>query len=399
MRQRSRRLIVGRTLAMLLGAVVPLLLLEASLRLFGPWLPGGYDTGPYMERHELLGHFHVPDYQGWMRAPEFITSVQISPLGLRDRRTTYEKPADTFRIVLLGDSFLEGVQVQQWEGVAEQLEQLLNARLDPAAGLRVDVINAGVAAYGTAQYLLLFESDVHRYEPDLVMVLHFVGNDVKNNSPALEIPGGNRKLALKPYFELDPDGNLTLLPGPPPTPQHPFVRLMRRCWSYNVFEGSVLTLFNPAHIREEIEVVGGARNYVRENYALSVEREWAKAWRVTEALIARLQLRTQERGAPLVLVGVPDWRALDPAEWRETVFRTRPQTRPASPEAPTDRLDQIATRLEMPYVDLLPALREAVATGQGPLYYAVDGHWNAAGHAAAAGAIADAIYARGLLRR
>lgn len=399
MSQRSRRVIVGRTIAVLVGVLSPLLLLELSLRLFGPWLPGGYDTGPYIERHELLGHFHVPGHRGWMRAPEFTTYVQISPLGLRDRRTTYEKPPNTFRILLLGDSFLEGVQVQQWEGVAERLEQLLNERAGQQAGPRIEVINAGVAAYGTAQYLLLYESEAYRYQPDLVMMLHFVGNDVKNNSPALEIPGGNRKLALKPYFELEPDGQLMLLPGPPVTPQPPLVRMLRRFWAYNVFEGTTFALLNPAFIREDIEVVGGARNYIRENYDLEPEREWAKAWRTTEALIGRLQTRTQEHGAPLVLVGVPDWRALDPDQWREELFRNRRQQRPASPEAPTDHLGQIAGRLKLPYLDLLPVFRQTVAGGSGPLYYAVDGHWNAAGHAAAAAGMADALDRGNLLPR
>ena len=397
MPQRSRRLLVGRILAVLVGVLSPLILLELSLRLFGPWLPGGYDTGPYIQRHELLGHFHVPNHRGWMRAPEFTTYVEISPLGLRDRRTTYEKPADAFRILLLGDSYLEGVQVQQSEGVAERLELLLNERSGQQAGPRIEVINAGVAAYGTAQYLLLYESDVHRYQPDLVMMFHFVGNDVKNNSPALEIPGGDRKLAVKPYFELEPDGQLTLLPGPPVTPQPPLVRTLRHSWTYNVFEGTTFALLDPAFIREDIEVVGGARNYIRENYDLEPEREWAKAWRITEALIARLQTRTQEHGAPLVLVGVPDWRALDPDIWRQELFRNRRQQRPASPEAPTDRLGQIAGRHNLPYLDLLPVFRQTIAAGSGPLYYAVDGHWNAAGHAAAAAGLADALRSRNLL--
>jgi hypothetical protein len=31
---------------LLLGVLLPLLLLELSIRQFGPWLPGNYDTGP-----------------------------------------------------------------------------------------------------------------------------------------------------------------------------------------------------------------------------------------------------------------------------------------------------------------------------------------------------------------
>ena len=99
----TMRGVLGRVLAVVLGVVVPLLLLEASLRLFGPWLPGNYDTGAYLVRDQALGHFHVPNFSGWIKAKEFTTHVQINPMGLRDRRTSYEKPPGTFRIVFLGD--------------------------------------------------------------------------------------------------------------------------------------------------------------------------------------------------------------------------------------------------------------------------------------------------------
>src|SRR5687768_15553169 len=52
----SGRVILGRLLAMALGILVPLLLLEASLRILGPWPPGNYDTGAYLVRHQDLGH-------------------------------------------------------------------------------------------------------------------------------------------------------------------------------------------------------------------------------------------------------------------------------------------------------------------------------------------------------
>jgi lysophospholipase L1-like esterase len=387
-RRRGTVLLV-RLFTMLLGLALPLIFLEASLRLLGPWLPGGYDTGPYLERHALYGHFHVPNHRGWMRAPEFITEVRISPLGLRDRRTSYEKPPGVYRVLLLGDSFLEGVQVQQWETVAERLEDRLNAR---SGGRPVEVINAGVAAYGTAQQLLLYEHEVHRYNADAVMLLFFVGNDVKNNSPELEIPGGRLHLAVKPYFELEDDGSLTLKPGPSPTPQHPVARTLRRCcWTYNVFEGNIFALLGQEYLREEIEVVGGARNYIRENYELEPRGEWAKAWRTTEAILARLQARTAADGAPLTLVGVPDWRALDPAIWQDELFRNRRMQRPSAPEAPTDHLAKMAARLQIPYLDLLPPLRREAAAGRAPLYYSVDGHWNPAGHRAAAEALAEFV--------
>jgi hypothetical protein len=151
-RRWSRRQVwLGRGLAILLALVLPLLLLEASLRLLGPWLPGYYETGLFLRRDERLGHENVPNYAGWIKTPEYTTYVRINPMGQRDHRMSYEKPPGTFRILFLGDSFLEAVQVQEREGIAARLEALLNE----GAPRPVEVINAGVSAYGTGQELLL----------------------------------------------------------------------------------------------------------------------------------------------------------------------------------------------------------------------------------------------------
>jgi hypothetical protein len=85
---------LGRVIASLIAMILPLALLELSMRLLGPWPPGGYDTGAYIERDEQLAHVHVRGYEGWMKGPELTTFVKISPLGLRDRRTAYNCSLD-----------------------------------------------------------------------------------------------------------------------------------------------------------------------------------------------------------------------------------------------------------------------------------------------------------------
>ena len=395
----SPRTILGRLGAVLLGIAVPLFLLEAALRLFGPFLPGNYDTGAYLVRNAELGHFHVPGFDGWIKAPEFTTRVTISPLGLRDRRMSYAKLPGTYRVLFLGDSFVEAVQVDAQDGVAERLDVALNRD-----GRATEVINAGVAAYGTGQEYLLLDKEGVRYQPDLVLLLFFVGNDVANNNYKLELWDGSLKLALKPYFTLEKDGSLRLIPGPPPNPPGGFTQRMRDCCVlYNVVETGVMNKLNQDYPRERLEAIGGLRTPLTGLYDKEPEGEWLRAWQISEALLARIRDRAAEIGAPLVIAGAPEWRALDAAIWREEIEKNNRSARSGrladgrlAPAAPTDQLGAIAARLGVHYIDLLPPLQQEYERGNRGLYFDFDKHWTEAGHAVAAEAIDRTLRERGL---
>ncbi|MCC6176824.1 MAG: SGNH/GDSL hydrolase family protein [Chloroflexi bacterium] len=397
-RRLTAGLLAARLATVILAILVPLLLLEASLRLFGPWLPGNYDTGAYLVRNQELGHFHRPNFDGWIKAKEFTTHVQISPLGLRDPRTSYTKPPGTFRILLLGDSFVEAVQVQEWEGIAARLERALNVD----STRPVEIINAGVAAYGTGQELLLLEEEGRKYQPDAVVLLFFVGNDVTNNNYRLELWDSNLKLALKPYWDLEKDGTLRMIPGPPPDPPGGVSQRLRDCCVlYNVIETGVMNKLNQNYPREQLEAIGGLKTPLTGLYDTEPDGEWKRAWDISAALLAQVKERSAAMGAPLVVAGAPEWRTLEPDAWRDEIEKSNPKSnRLASGrlqiDSPTNTLGGIVADLGVPYVDLLPAFREAADAGGGPYYLEFDKHWTPAGHAVAAGAIERGLRELGL---
>jgi hypothetical protein len=176
---------------------------------------------------------------------------------------------------------------------------------------------------------------------------------------------------------------------------------MRRCCLlYNVIETGVYNKLDQNYPREQLEAIGGLRAPLTGLYDTQPDAEWERAWRISEALIARLRDRSAEIGARLVVAGAPDWRALDPEAWREELQRGNPRSnRLASGrlqiEAPTNRLGVIADRLGVPFINLLPPLQAASADGT-LLYFDFDKHWNVAGHAVAARAIDELLREGGL---
>jgi len=117
---------------------------------------------------------------------EFVTNSA----GFRnDRDFAYDKPPDVLRILVLGDSHTQGYEVRQEATYAEVLRRSLSSETR-----KVEVLNAGVSGFGTAEELAFLENEGYRYHPDVV-VLGFFGNDYEDNLKA-------------GLFALDPDGRL-----------------------------------------------------------------------------------------------------------------------------------------------------------------------------------------------
>ena len=368
---------------MLVGLLLPLLLLEAALRLFGPILPGSYDTGHYLQRHPRLGHFNVPNFDGWIKTSEFTTRVQIGPLGLRDPRTEYARPPDVFRVLLLGDSFVEAVQVDAAQTVAARLE----ASLQQGASRRVEVVNAGVAGYGTGHEMLLFDEEGIRYQPNVVVLVVFLGNDIGDNAYRPDPQRPER--TTRPTFDLDSERLIRVIPGAPIDTSPDLRRSLRSCCLlYNVFETGVLRKLSGGEVRDQPEFEADGRYLVRSLYEKEPDGETARAWRITERLIGVIRDRALAEKIPMVVVGAPDWLALDHAAWVERLGGARVASRQFAQDVPNRVLGEIIGKMGVPYVDLLPIMANAPTSE--PLFFPIDSHWTPAGHAL----VADAVQAK-----
>lgn len=371
------------------GLLLPLLVLELALRLFGPILPGFYRTGTDLVVHPVFGHFHQPNIVVWRRTPEFVAEERINSKGLRERELAYEKPAGTRRVLVLGDSYVEAVQVDA--------RQTLTARLEAALGGdgRTEVINAGVGGFGTGQEWLFFREEGYRYQPDVVVVVFFIGNDVRNNSPKLD---NAARLRTEPYFGLAADGSPRPLEvsakGKPPAagsldPLQPWLRLSLL---YNVFETGVLEKLGQDD--ETGDVYTWSRN--EEVYQARSSRDWEEAWSVTAALLGALKRDVEARGARLVLVAAPSDLQVRTDDWERLLRSKRFQARDFELEKPNRLLAEIAGPLGLPLIDLLPEFRRAEAESASGLFFRQNRHWTPDGHAVAARVIGAELERLGL---
>jgi hypothetical protein len=379
------RRLAARLLLVLGGLVLGLLLVEAAFRLAGPNIPLDLTMARFQVFDPVYGFFHRPGVSGWVRTEEFTSFVKFNTRGLRGPEVAVPKPADTFRVLVLGDSVVEGAQVAEEATMAARLHGELAAL---AGGRRVETVNAGVAGFGTGQQLLFLEREGLGYQPDLIVLVFTIANDPADNSLAV---ARRWKLAAerRPFFVHEGD-QLTLVPFEAPPPE-PWSAIRTGLRDHSVlFTTLELWWLGKTVARAQGSVVPPL-DAEREVYLNEAGDDWRQAWEVTEALLARVQATADAAGTPLLVALSPsEWQTYDDL-WPKLVGSGSQAQRRFSPDAPNARLAEIAARHGIRLLDLRPTFRAEVAAGAPPVIFRRDGHWTEHGHAVAARAVAAAV--------
>ena len=171
---------------------------------------------------------HVYNAQGW------IESYDVDLV----------KPANTFRVFYIGDSFIEG-PVPMDESVPSRVEAALNARAPE--GMRMEVINTGTSSYSPIIYYVLLRYAILQYDPDLIVIAVDMSDDFddwKYSGAALFDDDGN------PYAV--PPAQAETTDGPVLDTMSGYVRLtpLRRLQ---------LELFQQSHLYTLLSTVVGRR--------------------------------------------------------------------------------------------------------------------------------------------
>jgi hypothetical protein len=378
----GRRVLAGSALAGF-GVALALLALEVGVRMLH------LVPSRFWQPDARLGTTLIPGATGWwtQEEHEFTVPVRITADGRRDIERPLDKAAGSERILLLGDSFVEAMHVPIEQTFARTLEAILNR----AGGVPVQVFSMGVSGYGTTSEYLWYLDHGRAFHPDLVLLSFYPGNDVRNNSPTLEP-------TLRPVY--GPEGRLERVdPGAPSEGGHGwlgssqaymFVRKLIITQHAALAERlASLGLLNRAALRSVPMADGVPVDYWV--YATDAPAEWRDAWTHTEQLLTALRDAVTADGARLVVMIVTSREQIYPGDWQQLLQTYPPMQHVAwDLDGPERRVLAWCERAGVPCVQLSPAFR---ARRDGPrLHFVYDGHWTAAGHALAAQQVAGFLH-------
>ncbi len=167
-----------------LGEMTVYLLFQKEVPCFPRFVTGVDYNGWKIRMNEPNAEYQHKSYDGkWQ--------FKVNNQGYRsEKEYEYEKPADVFRVMTIGDSYTMGYEVAQEETYASVIEDALNQK-----GLKTEVINAGVSGYSNAEQLVYFEQEGLKFAPD-VLILGFYLNDFNDNLRADLFKLGNGELVI-----------------------------------------------------------------------------------------------------------------------------------------------------------------------------------------------------------
>jgi hypothetical protein len=170
--------VLVRLLWLVIVGLVEVAALEAGLRLQGSSEASPGFQSLFMD-DAAVGHRLRPNAQTRYTTVEFSTDLHVNAQGVRDDQDIGPKAADERRVVVLGDSLVLSIQVP----LAETFEKTLEARLNAAdPSHRWRVINAGVQGYSPIDEYFFYEHVAAAFQPDVVLVVAFVGNDAAESA-------------------------------------------------------------------------------------------------------------------------------------------------------------------------------------------------------------------------
>lgn len=355
--------------------------------------PGG---GPAWGLHTGWGTNTNTTLRYWMEGV-YDNEIVYNSLGFRGPEIAYEKPADVYRIMLIGDSFIEAREVDYADTVYARLADLL-ADAHAVDGKRFEVFGIGATGWGTVQAYLYYHHEGYRFKPDLI-VHFFVINDVADNHPQHFYRDRNID------FIVDQDHIQLVVDGKAPEEQR--VSTGQR-W-LNALPAVLAQTNTAAFIRrviapprESIALAGNLSNTHPQNYIFVRYPEidgYPEGWRRTAHAY---QIWTREAAANNAQFMVV---AVDISVERITEISTYYSDEQGNwvwdVDLPYTRLAEILAPLQVELILTRDDYAQyARATGQRPfdaLFFPQDGHWNAQGHHITAQLLADTLRKQGIL--
>ncbi len=301
--------------------------------------------------------------------------------GFNDRDYPLTKQPGVFRILVVGDSF-------SWAGgLNDNYTNLLENLFERRDGShKIDVVNTGYPGTHTGEQLAMLKKFGLQYNPDLVILGFFTGNDF------IEADSNRKRIVLNKYFfDIDRRREHRFLGYPIVMRSRLLLFLRHKYNSYSLDRQSkkegaawAAATGQPAPVKNLPEatyysVQKGKLEFL--NKRTGAEKFEANTKYVFES-ISEMNDLLKSRGIQFMVAILPDELQVNPNQFNSVTERFRLTKEDYDLDRPQNLLKSFLESKQIPFVDMLDRFR--AEEKQHELYLFRNTHWNKAGNVLAA---------------
>jgi len=319
-----------------------------------------------------LGWEFVPDkkvkvvYEGGIN--HFINFNQD---GFRD--TPFTKKTEAYKIMVLGDSFVSNIAVEDEEVFTQVMEEQIGS---------TSVYNFGVNGYGQIQEYLLLKEWLPRVKADLIVQFIYLRNDFTDNvakfpwlfpRPTATFDANDKMQIEAPNFE-----NHKAKEKPPIYYKSQLFLFIKRRLSQ--LKAKTANKTNALFIPPEIYTCRKPQS-----------DDTVELYEIMQKLLLEINQYAKTNNTPVIFVLAPSLFQVEDSLWSE--LQVYDPTVVLQRDLPNQKLIAFAMENNLEMLDLMPLLREA-NRNESQLYHDKEQHWTVEGNRVVAHALAKYIKTR-----
>lgn len=351
----------------------------------------------------ILGNLLVPDSTCVFKTKEWDITYKINQQGFRDNYHDNDNGENNYRIMFLGDSFVEGYGVP----VENTFSKIIESYTTKIDGRKVETISAGVAGWSPLTQYVFLKTQGLAYKPDVVFLVfnvtdfsdeyryrdRLVEEEILSDELAFGVGKSFKESTLSPVFKQSPIFAETV--NDPST--LPFVPVQVK---YFLNQNSYLYRFISKTIKTKIGKVKpvdtlDAKDYGDVNadiFAVSRPRsevEYEEILDISKKSLERISLYLNKNDIPFVLVLLPHGHMVSQDEWSTGRARWGLKKN-VYPDKPLLDLEIWATEQGIETLNLTPLLKLSPVKN---IYFDYDGHLTKEGNIVVSQAIISYLQA------
>lgn len=342
---------------------------------------------------EDFHHVMIPDTFCRFKTSEWDVNYEINTLGLRDSIDEGAKG----RILVLGDSYVQGHGVSKENTFVEILEEKLNEDFG-----KFEVINAGVFGYSPLVEYLYLKKEGLKFEPELVILALSLTDFGEDRQRFMELGKSYPELSDNQLKDKIKDTDIKFAfekinPTSQSTHKNKFFEeysFRVKSWLRKNFRiyGRAVDFFKikNQHIQQDAIFQGDINKDIValiRGEKISDE-DWEKLWELPMLNLELIKHLLDVQGIDFVVVGIPEAVQVSDWEWpnREALGLEKHFEDSRGPFQ--EELESRLNRLGIDFINLLPDFKKSHIF---PLYFTEDGHFRESGHELAASVIYNAL--------